>query len=83
MSSNRPSDDQQQYHWHNENFIASGERQKLARELQEATAQLLAALQNRLDELGDLSDGDVAALVAQCNAMVDEIRQEIRALKRG
>jgi hypothetical protein len=77
LSSNRPSDDQQQYHWHNENFIASGERQKLARELQEATAQL------RLDELGDLSDGDVAALVAQCNAMVDEIRQEIRALKRG
>lgn len=83
LSSKRPSDVRQDNHWHNENFIPADDRHRLARELHDETAQLLASLQRRLDELGGLSDGEVAALVTQCNAMIDEIRQEIRALNRG
>jgi signal transduction histidine kinase len=59
----------------------SDERQQIARELDDATFQLLPTLKLNLNRLESVGGPDVQSLVKECEQLVKEIGDQIRALR--
>ena len=64
-------------------FIRTDERQRLARELHDTTAQLLAVLQLNLGRLRRQNDPDREANIGECEEIIAEIGDRIRNLGRA
>jgi signal transduction histidine kinase len=61
-----------------EDELRLDERRHIARELHDSTSQLLVVLQLQLGQLHRLGGPEVSALVADCEATIADIRQQIR-----
>lgn len=64
-----------------EDQVRPDERQRIARELDEATSQLLRALDSSLSRLESVGGPDVQSLVKKCEQLTKEISDQIRALR--
>ena len=81
MPANYESDDRHHWNAEEESSIRADERRRIARELHDSTSQLLVVLQLQLHRLTMIEDAESQSLVEECRQTVNDIREQIRAIK--
>ena len=81
-STSKGSDDWPEPSHESEELLRSDERRRVARDLHDATSQLVALLQLQLGRLKRTATGHAAPLIEECEKVIREMHEQIRSLSR-